>query len=95
MSKGIYIGVDNIARKVKKGYVGVDNKARKIKKGYIGVGGIARPFYSAEPEVTYYGAAPDLSAARNGLAAANVGNYIFLMKIIFSLFKKNISSHIE
>ena len=54
MSKGIYIGVDNIARKIKKGYVGVGNVARKIKKGYIGdENGIARLFYSAETIVNF------------------------------------------
>ena len=30
-------------------YIGVDNTARKIKKGYIGVGGAARLFYSLGP----------------------------------------------
>ena len=49
MAKGAYIGVDNTARKIKKGYIGVDNTARKIKKGYIGVGGAARLFYSLGP----------------------------------------------
>lgn len=46
MSKAIYIGVDNKARKVKSLYVGVDGKARKVKKGYIGVNGVARLFYA-------------------------------------------------
>lgn len=46
MSKGIYIGIDGKARKVKKLYVGVDGKARKVKKGYVGVNGVARLFYS-------------------------------------------------
>lgn len=42
MSKGIYVGVDNKARKVKNIYVGVDDKARKVKAAYVGVGGVAR-----------------------------------------------------
>lgn len=46
MSKAIYVGVDNKARKVKSLYVGVDGKARKVKKGYIGVNGVARLFYA-------------------------------------------------
>lgn len=37
MAKGIYVGVDNKARKVKAMYVGVDGVARKVKKAYIGV----------------------------------------------------------
>lgn len=36
MGKGMYLGVDSKARKVKKMYLGVDGKARKIKKVYIG-----------------------------------------------------------
>lgn len=36
MAKGIYVGVDNIARKVKKMYVGVDGVAHKVKKVYVG-----------------------------------------------------------
>lgn len=45
MAKGAYIGVNNVARKIKNGYIGVDNTARKIKKGYIGVSGVARQFF--------------------------------------------------
>lgn len=46
MALGMYIGVDGIARKVKKMYVGVDNVAREVKKGYIGVSSVARPFFA-------------------------------------------------
>lgn len=45
MAKGVYIGVGNVAKKVKKMYIGVDGKARKVKKAYIGVDGVARLFY--------------------------------------------------
>ena len=47
MAKGIYLGEDGIARKVKNMYVGVDSVARKVKKGYIGVDGKAQKFYSS------------------------------------------------
>lgn len=47
MAKASYIGVDGIARKIKKMYVGVDGVARKVKKAYIGVAGVARLFYSS------------------------------------------------
>ncbi len=50
-------------------------KARKIKKGYIGIGGIARPFFSAEQKLTYYGTTTELSVARENLAAATIGKY--------------------
>lgn len=47
MSKTAYVGIDGLARKIKKMYVGVDGVAHKVKKGYIGVDGVARQFYSA------------------------------------------------
>lgn len=53
MAKGIYVGVESVARKVKKAYVGVDDVARKVKKGYIGVNGIARLFYSSIDIITF------------------------------------------
>lgn len=34
MSKGAYIGINNVAHKIKKGYIGIDGVARKIKKAY-------------------------------------------------------------
>ena len=75
MAKGAYVGVNGIARKVKKIYTGVDNVAKQVKKGYVGVGGVARPFFSAEAGVEYYGAITPLSAARGRLASTTVGNY--------------------
>ena len=36
MSKNIFIGVNNVARKVKSIYIGVNNVARKVKYVYIG-----------------------------------------------------------
>lgn len=47
MSKGMYIGVDNVARKIRTAYIGVDNVARKIKKAYIGVDNVAKCFFSS------------------------------------------------
>lgn len=40
-----YIGVNNVARKVKNYYIGVNGKARKVKKMYVGVNGKARLCY--------------------------------------------------
>ncbi|SHO53711.1 glycine-rich domain-containing protein [Anaerocolumna xylanovorans] len=42
MAKGMYVGVNGVARKVKKMYVGVNSVARKVKKVYVGVNGVAR-----------------------------------------------------
>lgn len=75
MAKGIYVGVDNIARKVKKLYFGVDGVARKVTKGYIGVDGVARPFFSGEKKLVYYGTTTGLSEARVEISTATVGNY--------------------
>lgn len=46
MSKEMYFGVDDIARRVKDIYIGDDNNiARRITDGYFGVDNIARQFY--------------------------------------------------
>ena len=74
MTKGAYVGVGGVARKIKKGYVGVDGKARKIKKAYIGVGGVARPCWGGG-ELKYYGVVHHLIEKRNNLAATTVGGY--------------------
>ena len=55
MAKAQYIGVGNIARKVKKQYIGVGGIARKIKKGYIGVGGVARQYWSSDSTIKITG----------------------------------------
>ena len=47
MAKNIYIGVDNVARKVKQPYIGINNIARKVKSGFIGVDNVARQFYKS------------------------------------------------
>lgn len=72
---GLVESTTGVAHKVKKAYIGVDSKARKIKKGYIGVGGVARPFFSAEQKLMYYGTATNLSATRISLAATSIGDY--------------------
>ena len=48
----VYIGVNNIAKKVSSLYIGVNNKARKVKSGYIGVNNKAHSFLSSGPDVT-------------------------------------------
>ena len=51
------------------------NKARKVKKAYVGVGGKARPFFSAEAKLSYYGTVTPLSSARWSLTGTTVGGY--------------------
>ena len=53
MSKGLYVGVDGTARKVKTVYVGVDGVARKVKAAYVGVDGVAKKFFPAFTPFTY------------------------------------------
>ena len=72
--KALYIGVDGVARKVKKAYIGVDNVARKVKKMYMGVEGVARCIFSGG-ELSYYGTATSLIQAKGNLSATTVGNY--------------------
>ena len=77
MGKGIYLGVNGAARKMKRAYIGVDGRARKVKKIYVGVEGKARLCYSAglEKAGNQYGLADELASYRYGLAAATVGNH--------------------
>ena len=74
MSKEAYIGINNVAHKIKKGYIGIDGVARKIKKAYIGIGGVARPCWSGG-ELVYYGTIENLGVATPGLAATHVGDH--------------------
>lgn len=46
-----YIGVNGIARKIKKVYVGVDGVAREVKSGYTGVGGVAKKWWGGIKEL--------------------------------------------
>lgn len=62
MSKGIFLGVENSARRVKKVFAGAENFARKVKKAYIGVGDTARLVFSSGG-LEYFGPAQDLSKA--------------------------------
>ena len=75
MAKGAYIGINNVAKKIKGGYIGIDGVARKITKAYVGVGGVARPCWGGGGELTYYGTVKALSTARSKIAATSVGGY--------------------
>ncbi|MBQ6833580.1 MAG: hypothetical protein IJO55_04095 [Lachnospiraceae bacterium] len=54
MAKGIWRGVDNVARKVKAEWRGVDNVARKIKAEWRGVNGVARLCFKAGYSIRYW-----------------------------------------
>ena len=63
-----------VAHKISPIYLGIDDLARMVKKAYIGIGDVARPCWSMG-EVAYYGTINALSKGRSGLAAASVGDY--------------------
>lgn len=46
MAKGIYFGVNSLAKKVKKMYIGVGGVARQVKVGYFGVNNKAYEIYN-------------------------------------------------
>ena len=49
MGTGIYIGVNNAAKKVSNGYIGINGTAKKIVKGYIGdANGKPKLFYTSD-----------------------------------------------
>lgn len=72
MAKKAYIGVSNVAKKVKNMYVGVNGIAKKVKKGYVGVNGVARLFFKFGELKKY----SQLSATGKGdTEGGTVGNY--------------------
>ena len=77
MAKGIYIGVNSLAKKIKNIYVGVDNVARKVKKAYVGVNNVARLVYNAdslpESNIMLYGTSKNfyLNNNKNYLLSTN------------------------
>ncbi len=75
MAKGLYVGVSNVARKVKKAYVGVGNVARKVKKIYIGVNGVARLAWSGAFLSKYTGAVSPLTEPKWAAYSASNGVY--------------------
>lgn len=48
MATKLYIGVDGVARQVKKMYVGISGAPRKVKKAYVGVNGVAKLTFEAQ-----------------------------------------------
>lgn len=73
MAKGIYVGIDDKSRKVKKLYVGIGNKAKRVYHVFVGVNGKARLVYEGPglykgSTFTYY------SGGIKGVAGAAVGS---------------------
>lgn len=68
MAKNAYIGVNGVARKVKKGYIGVDGVARKVKNGFIGVNNVARQFFSGGTPLSALAVGTIVKLNENGVA---------------------------
>lgn len=73
---GIYIGVDGVARKVKKLYVGVDGVAKEVHKVYVGVGGVARRRQITGKKLSEYAVGDSVYLNENGSPA----EYIIVQK---------------
>ena len=67
MGKNIYIGVDNVARKVKQPIIGVDNIARNVKSGFIGVDNVARQFFSGGTPISNFAVGTSVYINENGV----------------------------
>lgn len=68
MAKNAYIGVNGVARKVKKGYIGVDGVARKVKSGFIGVDNVSRQFFSGGTPLSALSVGTIVKLNENGVA---------------------------
>ena len=64
----------DVACAVNKIYLGIDNMVRRVKKAYIGIGGLARPFYGGG-KLSYYGAVTPLTNSCRDRAATSIGEY--------------------
>lgn len=88
MAKGMYIGVGNVARKVKKAYVGIGGVARKVKKMYIGVGGVARLCFSSGARKV---SIANLTASMYAHAGVNNDNYALFGSGVVNAYSTNLS----
>lgn len=68
MGKNIYIGVGNVARRVKQPNIGVGNVARKVKSGFIGVNNVARQFFSGGTPISNFSVGTVVKLNENGVA---------------------------
>lgn len=67
----MYVGINNLARKIKSSYIGVDGVARKVKAIYVGVNGVARLVWQAiKKKITSY-----LGYTRTGVMNDTSYNY--------------------
>lgn len=69
----MFIGVNNVARKIKNCYVGVNGTARKVKAVYVGVNGVARLVWqSIIKKVTSFSGQTSVGSVDNGYSVTEV-----------------------
>lgn len=78
MAKGMYVGVNGVAKKVKTMYVGVGGVAKRVKRAYIGVNGVAKLFYLNSGTITSKGLITNLKSYRPACIGGSVGNYAII-----------------
>ena len=53
MAKEMYVGINDVARKITNAYVGINGVARKIVKGYVGVNDIAHLIFEVNSAIPF------------------------------------------
>lgn len=97
MAAAQYIGVGNVARKVKNQYTGASGVARKVKNGYTGVGGVARKCYAGQDAIAISanGVTPDasgyLSYGRTIPSISKVTGRVRINDCCVTLYKSGVS----
>lgn len=76
----MYVGVDGVAKKVKRVYVGIDGVAKKVKRAYVGIDGVARLFWT--PGYLYEGISTFVFDASNAVTTNTVGTNYFTLSVI-------------
>lgn len=76
MAKRAYIGINNVAKKIKKIYVGIGGVAKKVKKAYVGIGGVAKLFFSVGYTLVKVSPSPStLSRGKIQMAGVSTENH--------------------
>jgi hypothetical protein len=76
-------------------YIGVNGIARRIKKAYIGVNGIARCFWSAPGLYKVTSTITPLSPARYAINAGSIGDYAVYANGKVSLTTNDLPTYME
>lgn len=75
----MYVGIDGVAKEVKKVYVSIDGVAREVKKAYVGINGVAREFWISR---LYDGVSTFIFDGSNIGAVTNATSDYFTLTVI-------------